>query len=218
MLWFPGIPGLRSQVLSYVTVEFLGMTPKGQISHHDNVLEDGSFTASSDCILKVAGKCEISKFTKAGDHQFINEGIDHVWIILSVPILFVFFIDITVSTPLSTLSSTLHLSILPPSPQSLKISLLHGPQGAPSCNRSIHSDSSGVTNGVAAYQGDPVTLQAFVSEGSPAEFCWCFTHGEKETASLSQPRRLNSPAVSQAGSCLSLFNLPRWQVFISFFY
>lgn len=55
---FPGILGLSSQALFYVTVESLGMTLKV------NVTDDGSFTVSSDWILNVAGKYEISKFTR----------------------------------------------------------------------------------------------------------------------------------------------------------
>uniref|UniRef100_I3KAI3 Polycystic kidney disease 1b n=1 Tax=Oreochromis niloticus TaxID=8128 RepID=I3KAI3_ORENI len=53
-----GILGLSSQALFYVTVESLGMTLKV------NVTDDGSFTVSSDWILNVAGKYEISKFTR----------------------------------------------------------------------------------------------------------------------------------------------------------
>ncbi|XP_076744692.1 polycystin-1-like protein 1 [Maylandia zebra] len=118
----PGILGLSSQALTYVTVESLGMTLKV------NVMDDGSFTVSSDWILNVAGKYEI---------------------------------NITVSNPLSTLSSTLHLYILPPFPGNLTVSLLHGPLNVPSCIPTVHLDSDGVTEGVAAYWADPVTLQAF---------------------------------------------------------
>lgn len=76
------------------------------------------------------------------------------------------------------------------------MSLLHGPLNVPSCIPTVHLDSDGVTEGVAAYWADPVTLQAFVSDRLAAEFCWCFTHREEETASLSQPHCLNSTVVN----------------------
>lgn len=51
------------QDLSYVTVEFLDTTPKGQSSHHVSLLDDGSFERSFDWILETPGKYEISKQT-----------------------------------------------------------------------------------------------------------------------------------------------------------
>ncbi|XP_023272777.1 polycystic kidney disease protein 1-like 1 [Seriola lalandi dorsalis] len=69
--------------------------------------------------------------------------------------------DVRVSNLLSTLSSTLHLSVLQPSPDGLVISVLHGPLGIPSCVHLQQTDSHSVAM-QAAYLGDPVTLQAYV--------------------------------------------------------
>ncbi|XP_065805230.1 polycystin-1-like protein 1 [Labrus bergylta] len=84
-------------------------------------------------------------------------------------------LNISVSNPLSSLSSTLHLSVMQPSPLSLVISLLHGPLGVPSLQ--AHSKNGTVE---AVYQGDPVTLQAHLVDGLPAEFIWCFIPEDKE--------------------------------------
>lgn len=62
---FSGILGVGEMSLSYVTVEFLGTTTVGQSSHHVNVLDDGSFTMSSDWILETSGKHEISEAARA---------------------------------------------------------------------------------------------------------------------------------------------------------
>ncbi|XP_042255201.1 uncharacterized protein LOC121888015 isoform X2 [Thunnus maccoyii] len=88
-------------------------------------------------------------------------------------------INISVSNPLSRLSSTLQLSVLQPFPDTLVISLLHGPLGVPSCIPFLQMNSHNVTV-KAAYVGDPVTLQAYVADGMEAEFSWWFTHREKE--------------------------------------
>ncbi|XP_070784659.1 polycystin-1-like protein 1 [Enoplosus armatus] len=88
-------------------------------------------------------------------------------------------INVSVSNPLSTLSSTLHLSVLQPSPDSVVISVLHGPLGVPSCIPFLQTDANSETV-EAAYLGDPVTLQADMADGVPVEFSWGFTHKEKE--------------------------------------
>ncbi|XP_044196388.1 polycystic kidney disease 1 like 1-like [Thunnus albacares] len=88
-------------------------------------------------------------------------------------------INISVSNPLSRLSSTLQLSVLQPFPDTLVISLLHGPLGVPSCIPFLQMNSHNMTV-KAAYVGDPVTLQAYVADGMEAEFSWWFTHREKE--------------------------------------
>ncbi|XP_008299033.1 polycystic kidney disease 1 like 1 [Stegastes partitus] len=119
-----GILGLGGQDLSYVSVELLETTSKGQSSARVSVLDDGSFTASFDWIFKNPGKYEIR---------------------------------VCASNPLSTLSSSLHLSVSRSSPGSLMMSLLHGPPGVPSCIPSALSDPDGETV-EAAYQGDAVTL------------------------------------------------------------
>ncbi|XP_072306521.1 polycystin-1-like protein 1 [Eucyclogobius newberryi] len=54
-----GIFGLGRQDLSDVTVEFLGMTPKGQSSLHVNILNRGSFNVSSNWSLEAPGTYEI---------------------------------------------------------------------------------------------------------------------------------------------------------------
>ncbi|KAM9337218.1 polycystin-1-like protein 1 [Symphorus nematophorus] len=87
-------------------------------------------------------------------------------------------LNVSVSNPLSTLSSTLHLSVLQPSPHSLVISVIHGPLGVPSCIPLLPVDSSSVIV-EAAYLGDPVTLQADIDDGLATEFSWWFTHKEK---------------------------------------
>ncbi|XP_037613525.1 polycystic kidney disease 1 like 1 [Sebastes umbrosus] len=88
-------------------------------------------------------------------------------------------LNVSVSNPLSTLSSTLHLSVLLPSPGSLVVSVLHGPLGVPSCVPFPQTDSTSVTM-EAGYLGDPVTLQACMRDGLAVEFFWQFTHKEKE--------------------------------------
>ncbi|GLD54853.1 polycystic kidney disease 1 like 1-like protein [Lates japonicus] len=141
-----GILSLEGQDLSYVTVEFLDTTPKGQSSHHVSLLDDGSFVMLSDWILETPGKYEI---------------------------------NVSVSNLLSTLSSTLHLSVLQPSPDGLVISVLHGPLGAPSCVQLQQTDSDSEVM-QAAYLGDPVRLQAYMGEGLATEFCWWFIHEKRE--------------------------------------
>ncbi|XP_044033057.1 polycystic kidney disease 1 like 1 [Siniperca chuatsi] len=88
-------------------------------------------------------------------------------------------LNVSVSNPLSTLSSTLHLSVLQPSPDSLVISVHHGPLGVPSCIPFLQADFNSVTV-EAAYLGEPVKLQAHMGDGLPVEFIWWFTHKEKE--------------------------------------
>nr|XP_046227980.1 uncharacterized protein LOC124049909 [Scatophagus argus] len=87
-------------------------------------------------------------------------------------------LNVSVCNPLSTLSSTLLLSVLQPSPPSPVISVLHGPLGVPSCVPSLSADSAQVRV-EAAYLGDRLTLQADHHSGLPAEFLWSFTHMEK---------------------------------------
>ncbi|XP_034428976.1 uncharacterized protein LOC117754259 [Hippoglossus hippoglossus] len=55
-----GIPSLAGPDLSFVSVEFLDMTAKGQSSHHVSVLDDGSFSVSTHWILETPGKYEIN--------------------------------------------------------------------------------------------------------------------------------------------------------------
>ncbi|KAM3593069.1 uncharacterized protein V6R79_005557 [Siganus canaliculatus] len=87
--------------------------------------------------------------------------------------------NVTVSNPLSTLSSSLHVIVLQPPPHSLLLSLLHGPLGLPSCvPLQVHDSHSGRTE--AVYLGDPVTLQAHVGEGLAAGFSWWFTRDGNE--------------------------------------
>ncbi|XP_041670635.1 LOW QUALITY PROTEIN: polycystic kidney disease 1 like 1 [Cheilinus undulatus] len=86
-------------------------------------------------------------------------------------------LTVRVSNPLSICSSTLHLFVTPPSSSSLVISLLHGPLGVPSCIPSLQTDSDSVTV-EAVYLDDPVTLQARLVDGLPAEFMWSSTHQE----------------------------------------
>ncbi|KAM7390602.1 hypothetical protein PAMA_008670 [Pampus argenteus] len=90
------------------------------------------------------------------------------------------FLDVSVSNPISRLSSTLHLSVLQPFSNTLVISLLHGPLGVPSCIPFLQMNLHNVTV-EAAYVSDSVTLQAYyVADGLAAEFSWWFTHRERE--------------------------------------
>ncbi|XP_068160681.1 polycystin-1-like protein 1 [Antennarius striatus] len=89
-----------------------------------------------------------------------------------------FELRVSVSNPLSTLSSTLHLSVMKPSPPSLAISVLPGPLGVPSCFPFLLKDSIFETVG-AVYLGDPVTLQADVGDSMEVALSWCFTHKGK---------------------------------------
>ncbi|KAG7526791.1 polycystic kidney disease protein 1-like 1 [Solea senegalensis] len=84
-----GIQSRAGQDFSYVTVEFLGVTPKVQSSRHVSLLDDGSFSVSSEWFLQTPGKYQI---------------------------------NVSVSNLLSTLSSSLHLSVLHPSLDNVAIS------------------------------------------------------------------------------------------------
>ncbi|XP_045922035.1 polycystic kidney disease 1 like 1 [Micropterus dolomieu] len=88
-------------------------------------------------------------------------------------------LNVSVSNPLSTLSSTLQLSVLHHSTDSLMISVLHGPLGVPSCIPFLQTGSKSEAV-EAAYLGDPVTLQAYTADGPPLEFIWWFAHKGKE--------------------------------------
>ncbi|XP_029978909.1 polycystic kidney disease 1 like 1-like [Sphaeramia orbicularis] len=77
-----GISGLKEQDFSDVTVEFHGMTPRGQSSHRVSVQDDGSFAVSSEFSLEAPGEYDI---------------------------------NVSVSNLLSSLSSSLHVVISPPS-------------------------------------------------------------------------------------------------------
>lgn len=81
-----------------------------------------------------------------------------------------------VSNPLSRLSSTLHLSVFLPLPNALVITLLHSALGVPSCTPfpEMQSQSEEV------FVGDPVTLQARVTDGTASEFYWWFSEGRNE--------------------------------------
>lgn len=68
LLWFLGILALGGLDLSYVTINIQDMTYKGQSSHHVSVLDDGSFSVSSDWILETPGELELSKSTSAKPH------------------------------------------------------------------------------------------------------------------------------------------------------
>ncbi|KAE8279963.1 Polycystic kidney disease 1 like 1 Protein abecobe [Larimichthys crocea] len=107
-------------------------------------------------------------------------------------------LNVSVSNPLSTLCSILHLSVLQPSPHSLVISVLHGPLGVPDCIPFLPTDSNSVTV-EAAYLGDPVTLQADMSDSLPVEFSWWFKGKNMEcvkTVCLSNSHCLNSTVVA----------------------
>ncbi|XP_071384147.1 LOW QUALITY PROTEIN: polycystin-1-like protein 1 [Centroberyx affinis] len=95
---------------------------------------------------------------------------------------------VSVSNPLSKLSSTLHVSVMQLSPDGLVISLLHGPLGVPSCFPFLETDSqSGAV--ATAYLGDSVTLRAYISEGLGVEFCWWFIHEEREERDKAEEER-----------------------------
>lgn len=118
--------------------------------------------------------------------------------------LLIFCLDVSVSNPLSTLSSTLHLSVLQPSAHSLVLSVLHGPLAVPSCIPSPQMHSNSVTV-EAAYLDHPVTLQAYMRDGLAVEFFWWFTAKEKDknmegvkTTCLPNTDCLNSTVVSRA--------------------
>ncbi|KAG8009400.1 Polycystic kidney disease 1 like 1 [Nibea albiflora] len=107
-------------------------------------------------------------------------------------------LNVSVSNPLSTLRSTLQLFVLQPSPHSLVISVLHGPLGVPDCIPFLPTDSNSVTV-EAAYLGDPVTLQADMSDSPPVEFSWWFEGKNTEsvkTVCLSSSDCLNSTVVA----------------------
>ncbi|XP_054479391.1 polycystic kidney disease 1 like 1 [Anoplopoma fimbria] len=87
--------------------------------------------------------------------------------------------DVSVSNPLSTVSSVLHLSVLQPSADSLEVSVIHGPLGVPSCIAFPQKDSNGVTV-EAAYLDDHVTLQAHMADGLAVEFFWWIAHKKEE--------------------------------------
>lgn len=114
----------------------------------------------------------------------------------------VFCSDISVSNPLSTLSSTLLLSVSQPLSHRLMISIFHGPLGVPSCIPFLPADSSAVTM-EAVYLGDPVTLLADVGDGVAVAFSWCFTHEEKGknmegVKTICMPSCLHSTVVSRS--------------------
>ncbi|XP_028425777.1 polycystic kidney disease 1 like 1 [Perca flavescens] len=88
-------------------------------------------------------------------------------------------LNVSVSNPLSTLSSTLHLSVMQPSAHSLVLSVLRGPLAVPSCIPSPQTYSNSVTV-EAAYLDHPVTLQAYMRDGLAVEFFWWFTAKEKD--------------------------------------
>ncbi|KAA8580858.1 hypothetical protein FQN60_013816 [Etheostoma spectabile] len=88
-------------------------------------------------------------------------------------------LNVSVSNPLSTLSSTLHLSVSQPPAHSLVLSVLHGPRAVPSCIPSPQTHSNSVTV-EAAYLGHPVTLQAYMRDGLAVDFFWWFTAKEKD--------------------------------------
>lgn len=126
-------------------------------------------------------------------------------------IFFLFYIlsflnlEVSVSNPLSTFSSTLHLSVLDSSTPSLGISVLHGPLGVPSCIPFLPKGFNGARV-QAVYRGDTVILQADVGDGPAVQFWWCFTptgerknmEGEKAVC-LPSSDRLNHSVVSREG-------------------
>lgn len=59
---YSGIGGFGEKNLSYVTVEFLNATSTGQSSQRVHVLDDGSFTSSSDWTLEHPGTYQISTY------------------------------------------------------------------------------------------------------------------------------------------------------------
>ncbi|XP_034562845.1 polycystic kidney disease 1 like 1 [Notolabrus celidotus] len=108
-------------------------------------------------------------------------------------------LNITVSNPLSTLSSSLHLSVLQPSSHSLVILVLHGPLGVPSCSPSLQTElNKGSME--AVYLGDPVTLQAHLADGPAAEFSWRFTGRERNMEDRKKPSLSYSDCVNSSVS------------------
>lgn len=87
-----------------------------------------------------------------------------------------FCVDVSVSNPLSTASSTLHLSVLQPSPDGMVVSVPHGPLGvSPRSPRGSNRETV-----EEAYLGDPVTLQAHMADGVAEEFFRWITRDKKE--------------------------------------
>ncbi|XP_056155168.1 polycystic kidney disease 1 like 1 [Lampris incognitus] len=108
--------------------------------------------------------------------------------------------DVTVSNPVSKLSSILNLSVLRSSPEGLVISLLHGRQGAPSCVPSQYTVSES-GNVEAAYLGDSVTLQAVTSGGLIAELFRWFTQRKTQRKVETEEREVIR---SQSSTALSV--------------
>uniref|UniRef100_A0AAQ4P3R6 Polycystic kidney disease 1b n=1 Tax=Gasterosteus aculeatus aculeatus TaxID=481459 RepID=A0AAQ4P3R6_GASAC len=85
-------------------------------------------------------------------------------------------LNVSVSNPLSTASSTLHLSVLQPSPDGMVVSVPHGPLGvSPRSPRGSNRETV-----EEAYLGDPVTLQAHMADGVAEEFFRWITRDKKE--------------------------------------
>nr|XP_043891851.1 polycystic kidney disease 1 like 1 [Solea senegalensis] len=88
-----GIQSRAGQDFSYVTVEFLGVTPKVQSSRHVSLLDDGSFSVSSEWFLQTPGKYQITGrynvTVKAGNwtlfqtHVLVQDPVGEL--VLSVP-------------------------------------------------------------------------------------------------------------------------------------
>ncbi|KAM6900540.1 polycystin-1-like protein 1 [Xenentodon cancila] len=96
-------------------------------------------------------------------------------------------IDVHVSSPLSTLSSTLYLSVLQFPPDGVVIPL--------DISTSVLLTNPGSSHVLVevAYRGEPVSLQACVSGGLVTRFQWWFTHQDKDkTPAGLQTERLSA--------------------------
>ncbi|CAJ1082323.1 polycystic kidney disease 1 like 1 [Xyrichtys novacula] len=109
-------------------------------------------------------------------------------------------LSVTVSNPLSALSSTVHLSVYQPSLHSLVFFVLHGPLGVPPCSSSPQTDVTNVTV-ETVYRGDPVTLEAHLADGSAAEFNWKLTHEGNET-NMEDMRKFHLPCCESVNTTI----------------
>ncbi|KAL6097956.1 pkd1l1 [Pungitius sinensis] len=87
-------------------------------------------------------------------------------------------LNVSVSNPLSTASSTLHLSVLQPSADGTVVSVPRGPLGVPSSSPFPQRGSNRETV-EEAHPGDPTTLQAHMADGPPGEFIQWITGNQK---------------------------------------
>uniref|UniRef100_A0A3Q4GJI1 Polycystic kidney disease protein 1-like 1-like n=1 Tax=Neolamprologus brichardi TaxID=32507 RepID=A0A3Q4GJI1_NEOBR len=177
------ILGLSSQALTYVTVESLGMTLKV------NVTDDGSFTVSSDWILNVAGKYEISKFTRENlmsvrifaARQAYPTNTDIIFQAVTDvpdPVFVWHFGDYTSAT---TTSRTITRKYLKPGRYNVSVIMSHGKMAVTSdmfpvvvqrtvkLNRLVHRAS--------VLQNHTVVFSCRVNMGTDINFLWSFGDG-----------------------------------------